>query len=156
VTAAPEFYQFRRSVASRSLTYFYQRIRELKEERVKLTKGERVFLQRRRYRLTQEHAARRMSMSHDTLSKIEKGKPVADGYGTSPLSFVARGLRPTKGEMITILRKRLGITLDGLADRLNVSRVTIFNREHDIDGAKMPQDLMLEYLNSWAKRRKVA
>jgi transcriptional regulator with XRE-family HTH domain len=123
---------------------------------MRLTKGERLYLLRRRLNLTQESTARRMCISHDTLSKFEKGLPT--DYDFSGLSLIHRAcsIRPTKGERITILRKRLGLTLMDLALQMDLSRVTLFNREHDVDGWKMSQDRILYYLNNWTKRRKLA
>lgn len=102
-----------------------------KVKKIKLTPGERLYLVRRRRGISQVDFAARYGVSHDTLSKVEKGELKPEHKIT-----VYGRIAPTKGELITILRRRLGMTLDELAEKLEMSKITLMARERgkgDVD-----------------------
>lgn len=93
--------------------------------KIKLTKGERLFLIRKRRGVSQAEFARRYGVSHDTLSKVEKGRK-APSY-----NITVRGrINPTPGELIVALRRRLNMSQGELAERLGVSKMTVIAREN--------------------------
>lgn len=115
-----------------------------KKRDVKLTKGERLYIVRRRRGMSQEDFAARFGVSHDTLSKVEKGRKLP------PHAITVYGrVAPTKGEQITILRRRLGLTIAELALHLDLSKVTMMARERGIGDV----DYVLGFLKQWVKRK---
>jgi transcriptional regulator with XRE-family HTH domain len=95
--------------------------------RIKLTKGERLFLVRRRRGVSQAEFARHYGVSHDTLSKVEKGRK-APSY-----DITVRGrINPTPPELVVVLRRRLGLSQAELAEKLGVSKQTILMREQGV------------------------
>lgn len=118
-----------------------------------LTKGERVYLLRRRLGKSQEDVADNIGISHDTLSKIEKGvapaRLTAALLKGNSLLYRSRSVRPTKGELITVLRRRLGLTIAELALQFDLSKVTLMSREKD----RGDTEYVLGFLREWVKRK---
>lgn len=75
--------------------------------------------------MSQADFAARYGVSHDTLSKVEKGRK-APSY-----DITVRGrINPTPEEMIVIFRRRLGLSQGELAEKLGVSKMTVIAREN--------------------------
>lgn len=88
------------------------------------TRGEEVWLWRRARGLTQEGAAARLGVGRGSLSRAER-----DVAPTLVRIRLRQGSEPALPLLLVLARRRSGVTLEGLAEALGVSRVTVLKRE---------------------------
>lgn len=88
------------------------------------TRGEQLWLWRRRFKLTQASAARSLLISEYIYHESEN-----DRSGKAP----ARSIRPTPGELCALARRRHGLGLLGTARLLGLTHVTMLARERRCD-----------------------
>lgn len=112
---------------------------------IRLTKGEKLYLIRRRKGQNQDAFGARWGLTHDRLTAIERGKePV-------PPHMLPISIKPTEGELVTTMRRRLGWTVRKFAAYAERSHVTIHKVERgDIDAE--PYILILARLLQGGKR----
>lgn len=91
---------------------------------IKLKKGELLYILRRRRGLNQAAFAKRYGITHDVLSEIEKGR-----RAVPPNLRPGGRIAPTKGERVTALRRRLGLSIPDLAHLFDISHITLIARE---------------------------
>lgn len=109
-----------------------------------LTPGERLLLRRMRAGVTQRTMARAQGLSVNHYRHREKDR---DMYfrpvPIPPDHLVTVGL--TIGEWCLFQRRRRGWSVDELATRLKISRVTVIKSEHDqTSGSSRVRDFYLE------------
>jgi len=97
------------------------------EEGFMLTEAERLFLWRSRKRMNQTQAARTFKRSRQYYSWMELGRrPVPKG--------AARITYPVHGrEVLRLLRRRSGKTLEEIGRSIGVSRPTVMHFERETD-----------------------
>lgn len=88
-----------------------------------LTLGEKLFLRRRREKISQAEMARRYSVSRYTYMNWEKNVG-----GIDIPSVDLKGITPT--EHFVILRRRAGISQLELAARMGIDRKTLWQMEN--------------------------
>lgn len=101
-----------------------------------LTSGERLFLARRRRNERQREAARRHGVSYYRYRAWE-----CDGSNGAPLAPL-HSVRPH--EACLILRRRFGLTLDQLAEHVEVTPTWLCQMEQ----GKVPCTRLIEYWES--------
>lgn len=108
---------------------------------MRLTDGEKLFLLRRRQGLTQAAYGKRLGLTHDTVSALEHSR-----------GSLRPALRPSSPvvaaphELVTVLRRRAGLSAAELAGHLGISRVTLLKREHGRGDARPIVAWLREYL----------
>jgi DNA-binding transcriptional regulator YiaG len=90
---------------------------------MRLTHGEKLFLIRRRRGMNQDAFGARWGLTHDHLTKLERD------MAPMPANMLPLKIRPTEGEIITVMRRRLGWTIKGLARYMRASHVTVIRAE---------------------------
>jgi DNA-binding transcriptional regulator YiaG len=98
-------------------------------KRLELTPGEALWLVRQRNGLTQEEY-RDGRWGEEKLRKMEHGLNQIPGRLLLAIEQQMEAAPPTSIEVCTIWRRRAGWTQAGLAQRMNVSRLTIHEWEH--------------------------
>lgn len=94
---------------------------------MRLTRGEGFWLGRRRAGFTAERTASWIGISVDRFRRWELDREPAP----FPDQSILRRTRLTPGEFAALCRRRTGLRLEDLAERLGISRHTLWKREHD-------------------------
>lgn len=114
---------------------------------MRLTKGEKLFLIRRRRGMNQDVFGARWGLTHDRLTKLERD------IAPMPANMLPLVITPTEGELVTVMRRRVGWTLKQFADHMQVSHVTMIRVEKGRTNAKPYIKTLSSLLAGYPKRR---
>lgn len=92
---------------------------------ISLTSGERLWTWRKRLRLSVSGAAEKLQTSRFAYVEAE--------HDRAPLPSTFKGITPTSGELLRVLRRRSNVARDDVAARLGVSHVTYLKLERKSD-----------------------
>lgn len=92
---------------------------------LKLTRGERLFIWRRRKGINQEHAAYRFKVHVDIYRDWERDKREKDQPSMNAGSL-------SISETCVILRRRAGMTQRELADKMEITRLWVIQMEDGV------------------------
>lgn len=93
-----------------------------------LTAGEALMLIRRRKGLTQTQFGKKFGLGQVSISSYETGLRAIHRV-IPPKWFTLDPKELTKGENLRMLRYRMGLSVNEMAEKMRISRVTYFKRE---------------------------